>query len=148
MTVAVSDIARVVLEQVIPGTPARVVLSVPRNEYRVELVLNADAAQLAGREGKRIQGVIRGKALRMWNARAGGCFIEPIWGHPRIVQGRTLATDLERNSVLLDMVVPAWFELEMGQNAADFQTGDMLNFYVESGVNFTPLPEVAHSSPS
>ncbi len=148
MTVAVSDIARVVLEQVIPGSPARVVLSVPRNEYRLELVLNADAASVAGREGKRLQGVIRGKALRVWTAGAGGCFIEPIWGHPRIVQGRALATDLERNAVLLDLVVPAWFELEAGQSAAEFQTGDMLNFYVESGVSFTPSPEVAHSSPS
>ncbi len=113
----------------------------PRYEYKLDLVFDGDAAALAalaGREGKRLSGVIRGKAQRMWAARAGGCFIEPIWGHPRIVQGRVLATDLERNAVLLDLVVPAWFDLDASQSAAEFQTGDMLNFYVESGVRFTP----------
>lgn len=138
MTVAVSDIARTVLEEVLPGTPARVRLAVPRYEYRLELVLDGDPAALQARVGKSVQGVIRGRALRMWKASAGGCFIEPVWGHPRIVQGRVLATDLERNAVLLDLVVPAWFELEPSQGAAAFQTGDMLNFYVESGARFTP----------
>jgi hypothetical protein len=145
MPTAVSDIARVVLEQIIPGTPARILVSVPRNEYRLELVLNGDAGIMAAHQGKRVQGVIRGRALRMWNARAGGCFIEPVWGHPRIVQGRVLGTDLERNCVLLDLVVPAWFQLEVSQSVAQFQTGDMVNFYVESGVSFTPsLQERAH----
>jgi len=143
MTAVVSDVARVVLDQVIAGTPARVQVSVPRYEYRLELVLDGDAAALAGRQGKRLSGVIRGRAQRMWSARAGGCFIEPVWGHPRIVQGRVLATDLERNAVLLDLVVPAWFDLEPSQSAASFQTGDMLNFYVESGVRFTPSAEPA-----
>lgn len=143
MTVAVSDIARVVLEQVIPGQPAHIQVSVPRSEYRLDLVLDGDAAALAGRVGKRMTGVIRGRAQRMWTARAGGCFIEPVWGHPRIVQGRVLASDLERNAVLLDLALPAWFELEPSQSAAAFQTGDMLNFYVESGVRFTPSAEQA-----
>lgn len=143
MTVAVSDIARVVLEQVVPGQPSRVQLSVPRYEYRLDLVLDGDPATLAGRVGKRVAGVIRGRALRMWSARAGGCFIEPVWGHPRIVQGRVIATDIERNAVLLDLVVPAWFDLEPSQAAAAFQTGDMLNFYVESGMRFTPSAEPA-----
>jgi hypothetical protein len=143
MTVAVADIARVVLEQVVPGRPATVQISVPRYEYRLDLVLDGDPAALAGRVGKRIAGVIRGRALRMWAARAGGCFIEPVWGHPRIVQGRVIATDVARNAVLLDLVVPAWFDLEPSQSAASFQTGDMLNFYVESGVRFTPSAEPA-----
>lgn len=138
MPTTVSDVARVVLEQVIPGQPPRVLLSVPRYEYRIDLVLDGDPSALAGQEGRRVTGIIRGKALRMWAARAGGCFIEPVWGHPRIVQGRVLATDLERNEVLLDLVVPMWFTPAPGQNVSSFQTGDMLNFYVESGVRFIP----------
>ena len=96
-TTTVTDTARVVLEEVLPGSgnqPARVRVSVPGYAYRVELVLAAgDAAALAGRVGKRIEGSVRGKAQRAWNANAGGCFIEPVWGAPRIVQGRVLAVD-------------------------------------------------------
>ena len=140
-TATVNATARVVLEEVLPAThaaPARVRVSIPSMAYRTELVLAGDAAALAGRVGKRVQGIVRGKAQRAWQAAAGGCFIEPVWGAPRIVQGRVLAVDLDANAVLLDLAFPAWVTLEASQNAGSFQTGDMLNFYVESGMSFTP----------
>ena len=141
MTTAVADTARFVLEEVLPATasqPARVRVSIPNMAYRVELVLDGDAAALAGKVGKRVSGRVRAKAQRAWHATAGGCFIEPVWGAPRIVQGRVLAVDVQANAVLLDLVFPAWVTLEASQNAGEFQTGDMLNFYVESGMSFTP----------
>lgn len=141
MSTAVTDTARVVLEEVVPasgGSPAKVRVSLPNMAYRVELVLDGDAAALAGKGGKRVSGTVRGKAQRAWHATAGGCFIEPVWGAPRIVQGRVLAVDVQANAVLLDLVFPAWVTLEASQNAGSFQTGDMLNFYVESGMTFTP----------
>ena len=141
MTTTVTDTARVVLDEVLPASgnqPARVHVSVPGYAYRVELVLAGDAAGLAARVGKRVTGTVRGKAQRAWNASAGGCFIEPVWGAPRIVQGRVLAVDVQANAVLLDLVFPAWVTLEASQPAGNFQTGDMLNFYVESGMSFTP----------
>lgn len=138
MSTAVADTARVVLEEILTGQPTRVRVSVPNNSYQIELVLDGDAAALAARVGKRLTGVIRGRALRMWQAQAGGCFIEPVWGHPRIVQGRVLAVDTAANAVLLDLAVPVWMTLEAAQSAASFQTGDMLNFYCESGTSFTP----------
>jgi hypothetical protein len=140
-TATVNAVARVVLEEVLPataGAPARVRVSLPTMAYRTELVLAGDASALAGRVGKRIEGTIRGKAQRAWQATAGGCFIEPVWGAPRIVQGRVLAVDLDANAVLLDLAFPAWVTLEPSQGAGSFQTGDMLNFYVESGMSFTP----------
>jgi hypothetical protein len=137
MTTAVADTARVVLEAILPGTPTRVQVSVPGTAYRLELVLDGDAAALHPRVGKRVAGVIRGRAQRVWNAAAGGCFIEPVWGHPRIVQGRVLAVDPDSNAVLLDLAVPAWMTLEASQSAASYQTGDLLNFYCESGVRFS-----------
>lgn len=136
-----SATARVVLDSFTPATttqPARVVVSVPTYAYQIELQLQGDSGNLAERIGKRIAGVIRGKALRMWQATAGGCFIEPVWGSPRIVQGRVLAVDVQANAILLDLVFPAWVELEASQTAGSFQTGDMLNFYVSSGMTFTP----------
>ena len=141
MTTTVQDIARVVLEEIIPAsgsTPARVRISMPNSAYRVELVLVGDAATLATKVGKRINGSVRGKALRAWHANAGGCFIEPVWGTPRSVQGRVLAVDVTANAVLLDLAFPAWVTIEPSQTAGSWQTGDMLNFYGESGMTFTP----------
>jgi hypothetical protein len=57
---------------------------------------------------------------------------------PRIVQGRVLAIDINANAVLIDLAVPAWVDMEASQPAGQWQTGDMLNFYVESGMTFTP----------
>ena len=103
MSTAVTDTARVVLDEVLPATgaqPARVRVSLPGMAYRVELVLAGDAAALAGKVGKRVNGTIRGKAQRAWHATAGGCFIEPVWGMPRIVQGRVLAVDVQALSLI------------------------------------------------
>ena len=141
MATAVTDTARVVLDELLPATatqPARVRISLPNMAYRVELVLAGDATALAGKVGKRVNGTVRGKAQRAWHATAGGSFIEPVWGMPRIVQGRVLAVDVHANAALLDLAFPAWVTLEPSQAAGGFQTGDMLNFYVESGMTFTP----------
>ena len=133
--------ARVELEEVIApagNAPARVRIAPTGTAYRLELVLDGDAGALAGRVGKRVSGTVRGRALRAWHATAGGCFIEPVWGMPRIVQGRVLAVDVQSNAVLIELAVPAWIEMESSQPVAQWQTGDMLNFYVESGMRFTP----------
>lgn len=135
---AIHDTARVVLESVVPGTPAKVHVSVPNYAYKLEFVLDGDAAALGAKVGKRLLGTVRGRAQRMWQADAGGCFIEPVWGAPRIVQGRVLAVDRDANAVLLDLVIPVWLALEASQDANAFKTGDMLNCYCESGMRFTP----------
>ncbi len=114
----------------------KIILAIPATDYQLHLVCNAKTEV---RIGKRIQGVINVKALRMHKASAGGSFIEPIYGHPRIVQGRVSAIDLERNRVLCQVVVPMWVEPFDGQSAADLNTGDMVNFYVQSGATFTPV---------
>jgi hypothetical protein len=49
-----------------------------------------------------------------------------------------LAVDVTANAVLLDLAFPAWVTIEPSQTAGSWQTGDMLNFYVESGMTFTP----------
>ena len=141
MITTVNDTARVQIEEVTPASgtaPAKVRVSVPSYAYRVDMVLDGDAAALATKVGKKVNGTVRGKALRAWQATAGGCFIEPVWGAPRIVQGRVLAVDVDANAVLLDLVFPAWISIEPSQSAGSWQTGDMLNFYVESGMRFTP----------
>ncbi|MBX3355336.1 MAG: hypothetical protein KF724_06530 [Phycisphaeraceae bacterium] len=132
---AIDDLARVRVDS---ASDELVVLSVPGSEYRLHLKPGAPLAAFPGEPGRRVEGVINGRALRMHRASAGGAFIEPIEGHPRIVQGRVLAGDLERNRLLVRAAVPIWFDLCEGQLASDFQTGDLVNFYAESGTTFTP----------
>ncbi|MFZ9881361.1 MAG: hypothetical protein ACO3QC_08170 [Phycisphaerales bacterium] len=109
-------------------------LSVPGTEYVLELVGATTVA-----EGKRVQGTIAGRAQKLHRASAGGEFIEPVEGHPRIVQGRVRESDLAGNRLLVQAVVPMWISLGAGQSARDFHAGDIVNFYMESGVTFAPL---------
>lgn len=130
-----TDLCRAVLLEVLDGD---VVLGLPGTSYRIRLRCKGDASSLMGRVGKRILGRIEGKAMRMHAAHGGGRFIEPVFGHPRIVNGTIAAIDAPGRRVLLDMVVPAWLTLAEGQAADDFAVGQLVNLYVESGMTFTP----------
>lgn len=115
------------LEVVVPGT-----------DYRLQLRLEGDPSALP-EPGKRLRGVIAGNALRMHRAVAGGRFIEPVMGHPRIVQGTVMAIEPAANRMLADAVVPMWLTLDPGQSVREFATGDLVNFYCQSGMRFTPM---------
>ena len=128
-----SDITRAVLQHM---DGDKIILAIPSTDYQIHLMCSGNTATQVG---KRIQGVINIKALRMHKASAGGSFIEPIYGHPRVVQGRVLAIDLAKNRLLCEVVVPMWVEPFDGQSAADFNAGDMVNFYAQSGATFTPV---------
>jgi hypothetical protein len=108
----------------VPGTGYRLTLEVPEG---------FDAPI-----GRRIRGRVRGRALRMHRTGAGGNFIEPLDGRPRIVQGTVLAIDLAADEVLMDLVVPIRLEMFEGQSASEFATGEMVNFYMHPGASFTP----------
>ena len=110
-------------------------LAVPGTEYVLEL---AAAGPTGVPVGKRVRGTVSGRALKMHRASAGGEFIEPVEGHPRIVQGRIREVDPASNRVLLQAVFPMWIECSTGQSARDFAAGDIVNFHVESGVRFAP----------
>lgn len=127
-----SDIACVTFEGV-RGTT--ITLGVPGTRYRLDLVL-AGNPKIDAQEGRRIGGIVHARALKMHRATAGGIFIEPVEGHPRSVQGRVLATDSVHNKILAQVVVPMWISVPQGQAAADFSTGDLLNFYVDSSTSF------------
>ncbi len=112
------------------------VLAVPGTEYRLRLATAADGSKMASHLGKRIKGRIHATALRMHKAQAGGRFVEPVWGAPRIVSGAVLTVDEEKNRLLVDVSVPMWVTVEDGQHATDFAEGQMVNFYVTSGTSF------------
>ena len=116
-----------------------VVLGIPGTEYRLSMRLGEGASMKNTETGKRIRGKVRGEALKAHNPSAGGNFIEPVHGHPRIVQGTVIATSPGTGDVLIDLVVPVWIRLTAAQSASAFTTGDLLNFYMNSGITFTPV---------
>lgn len=131
-----SDVARLVLES---RTSEHVVVSIPGTSYRLTLTPTVPPQTIPVADGKRLLGVLRGKAQQMHVASAGGRFIEPVYGHPRIVQGTIQSIDRERNRVLVQMVVPAWLDVAAGQSASEFVPGQLVNMYVESGMTITPV---------
>ena len=131
--VETEGIARGVLDEV---DDQHLVLAVSGTEYRLRLAIAADEGELASHVGKRIKGRIHATALRMHAAQAGGRFIEPVWGAPRIVSGAVLSGDEAKNRLLIDVSVPMWVTMADGQQAKDFGEGQMVNFYVTSGTRF------------
>ena len=113
-------------------------LGIPGTDYRIKLVPGEGMDENTVPIGKRIRGRVYGRALKVHQPPAGGNYIEPIMGHPRIVQGMVIATDPSSRRLLVDLVVPVWIELMETQSAAEFATGDIVNFYMHSGTTFTP----------
>ena len=128
-------LARGVLESL---TDDELVLAVGHSNYRLHLVPTVPASEIDVPVGKRIRGVIEARALRIHPARGGGRFIEPIWGAPRIVAGKVLQVDQANQRVLVDVSVPMWVTVPEGQDFGVLEEGQLVNFYVQSGVTFSP----------
>jgi hypothetical protein len=128
-----SDLVRGTLES---ANGNEITISLPGTDYRLRFTQGGPTAV---HPGKRVKGVVRMKALRMHKAEAGGAFIEPMMGQPRIVQGVVRGVDAGANRLLVDVVVPMWVEPFDGQQATEFTAGDMVNFYAQSGASFTPV---------
>ncbi len=108
------------------------VLDVPGTEYQLHLV----HAELSTPPGKRIRGVIHATALRMHPVAAGGRFIEPIYGAPRIIAGTVTAVDEVNRRVLVETALPMWVTWPDGQDTSFLREGQLVSFHVESGVRF------------
>lgn len=134
-TDAVDDLARATL---LSSSDGRIELAVPGTDYRLSLIpATANSAAIAA-IGKRVRGRIEGRALRLHIAAAGGRFIEPLVGAPRIVQGTVMAVDAAGRRLLLDVCVPIWITLDGDRSTDAFTIGTLVNFYMESGARFTP----------
>ncbi len=131
--VETDGIARGMLKEL---SDEQLVFAVPGTEYRLSLVIEDGGTTLASQVGKRIKGRIHATALRMHAAQAGGRFVEPMWGAPRIVSGVVRTVDEVKNRLLVDVAVPMWVNMADGQHATDFAEGQMVNFYVTSGTSF------------
>ena len=136
------QIASFILES--EPTDDLVVLGVHGTDYLIELTPTVTSGEFPAprsSRNRRIRGTVAGRALKMHRAEAGGRFIEPVHGRPRIVQGTVYEVDAPNGRLLMDVVVPMWITLDTattGQSASEFSPGDLLNFYLEPGTTFTP----------
>lgn len=111
------------------------VLAPGGTDYQIHLTPDADTRAKA-RVGGRISGYICADALRVHPNDAGGQFIEPLWGRPRIVCGTVQRIDHEHATMLIRAVVPIRLEHMDNTDLSQFQVGGMVNCYVESDVYF------------
>ena len=100
-----------------------------------ELHLKRSETQFSGPIDKPVEAMIRVTARKIWTVPSGGNFIQPIFGSPRIIQGRVRWLDERR------LVVHAGtsFLVELPQSD---QAVDLANGAIEAGslVNVTALP--------
>jgi hypothetical protein len=139
------DIARGTLERIVEPTPAKpgfVVLSFANTSYQMHL---SPTAPIITPVGKRILGVIEAEARRVDVVDTGGKYVEPVFGHPRRVQGRVL----ERRAggapgggggvIVVDAGMPIHCRVtDQRQKAEQFAIGDLVSFDVRDGATFTP----------
>ncbi len=131
----------IVSGKLIELTDENLVLAISGTSYQIHLVPDVPAAQFGAAIGKRIKGRIEANALRIHPAEGGGRFIEPVWGHPRIVAGTVLFADPDSGRILVDVAIPMWITAPPQQDFAVIQPGNLVNFYIESGARFLPLDE-------
>ena len=88
-----------------------------------------------GPVGQSVEGFIRVQARKVWTVPSGGNFIVPIFGPPRIVQGRV--RHIEPGQLVVHATVPFIFTLPQNESALDLPEGPIgLNIMV----NVTVLP--------
>src|SRR5437762_1307461 len=105
----------------------------PQNSAYERRLLNA--AKSTGPIGVRVEGYIRLAARKIYTVPSGGNFISPIFGPPRIVQGRVRY--LDDSEMVVQAGAPVIVELPKDESAYDLVRGDLT---VASLVNVVALP--------
>lgn len=86
--------------------------------------------------GQRVSGHVEAIALAVHAAEAGGQFIEPVQGQPRIVAGRVAEVDTATGRVLVESVVPITLTIGTHDDLSHCVKGGFVNCHVESGAVF------------
>lgn len=89
----------------------------------------------SGEDGMRARAVIRVKARKIYGVGSGGCWIAPLLGVPKIIQGRVVTVTDKTISVKAGAVIVV--ELPDGEDSIDLANGAI---EVGSMVNVVALP--------
>ncbi len=100
----------------------------------------------SGPLNRRVACVVRLRARKLFTTAAGGSFVEPIFGCPRVVQGRVL--HVEENRIVVRAGVNVIVELPSSDTAIDLecgpiQVGSLVNATVEPGGQLQLLATIA-----
>mgnify|MGYP001251355277 CR=1 FL=1 len=119
--------------KVIRNTGDSVVLAPTGTNYELHLRVPSD--RYDGPVGTPIECAIRVQARKVYTVASGGNFIQPIFGPPRILQGRVLA--IEDGRIVVHAGVPIVVDLPADPHAIDLNRGPIT---VGSMVNVVALP--------
>ncbi len=130
------SVARV---RLLEATPDRVIVGPPGTNYRLYL---QPTGPVRGEVGDRIRGVIRCNVWKLDEVSAGGAYVEPVFGRPRRVQGKVIATLPESNAVVVDLWdTPIVGLLPERWPAADIPLGIRVGLDVKAGSTFEPIAD-------
>ena len=107
-----------------------------------ELHLVPAGGAYTGPVGQRLEGVVRATARKLWTVPSGGNFVVPIFGPPRIIQGRIRHAD--ERQIIVQAGLPVVIDLPTDGDAYDLVNGPltrgaMVNVTVLPGATFEPL---------
>lgn len=115
---------------------SKAVLGIRGTNYQMHLHV---AQALSADSGDRVQGVIRGDVWKVDFVSAGGAYIEPVFGRPRRVQGRVVATDPAAHCVVLDVCgCPFVGMLAEGSDVSEIPVGTRVGLDIRDGATFDP----------
>lgn len=118
----------------------RVVLTLPHTDYRIHLDVKGESPELAADNvGKSVAGRIEAQARRIDVVHTGGRYLEPVYGRPRRLQGRIVATDRRSNTITVQCPCPIVCHLMAPQLAQQFEVGQLVSFDIERGATFRPM---------
>src|SRR4051794_18993062 len=91
------------------------------NNTNYQLHLISEEGAYTGPTNEPVEIFIRGIARKMWTVVSGGNFISPIFGPPRIVQGRVRYAD--ERTLVIQAGAPFTLELPAADSAIDLTNG-------------------------
>jgi hypothetical protein len=118
--------------KVISFKDSTVVFAPANTKYELHL---ATGGAYSGPTNKPIQAIVRVTARKMYTVPSGGNFIAPIFGPPRILQGRVLFTD--DKTMVIHAGLPVVVDLPSAETAIDLDNGQVT---VGTMVNVVALP--------
>jgi hypothetical protein len=123
-----------------------VVFNPVNTTYRMHLLVDGG---YSGELNKPIQAIVRVTARKVYTVPSGGNFVVPIFGPPRILQGRVLS--VQDKVMMIHAGLPVMVDLPAAETAIDLDNGyiavgAMVNVTVLPGARFkllTPAPAAA-----
>ena len=109
--------------------------SVVFNPLNTNYEWKLQVANYGGPVGQRVEGFISVTARKIYTVPSGGNFVQPIFGPPRIIQGRVKY--LDETQLVIHASTSIIVQLPADQNAFDLANGDLM---VGSLANVVALP--------